>query len=143
MSEFSDFDDALYERLPDPKQADARELLKDFFDQNREQVFFSRQIEVQNEHRYFHWVTNRAIRDLVDDGIIRTEARTLSSGGSIKLLWHKSYRFYKRSAARLIDLVEQYSDPNIGAALGLHGEIMVLEGFARFEFVMKGRHTHN
>lgn len=38
-------------------------------------------------------------------------------------------------------LVEEYSDPNIGAALGLHGETMVLEGFARTQFVMASRNT--
>jgi hypothetical protein len=36
-------------------------------------------------------------------------------------------------------LVNEYSDPNIGAAIGLQGEALVLEGFARIEFVMKGR----
>jgi len=126
---------------PDPQQVSARETLATFFEEHREQVFFSRQIEVQNEDRYFHWVTNRALRELVEDGIIRSETRTLSTGGSIKLVWHKGYRFYKRSATRLIALVEEYADPNIGAALGLHGETMVLEGFARSEFVMRGRNT--
>jgi hypothetical protein len=37
--------------------------------------------------------------------------------------------------------VEEYADPNIGGAVGLHGEMMVLEGFARSEFVMRGRNT--
>jgi hypothetical protein len=40
-----------------------------------------------------------------------------------------------------VDLVEEYADPNIGGAVGLHGESMVLEGFARCEFVMRGRNT--
>lgn len=77
MSEFSDFDDGLQVRLPDPEQASAREFLRAFFDDHREEVFFSRQIEVQNEHKYFHWVTNRALRDLVDQEIILTETREL------------------------------------------------------------------
>jgi hypothetical protein len=38
-------------------------------------------------------------------------------------------------------LVEEYADPNIGGVVGLHGEFMVLEGFARCEFVMRGRNT--
>lgn len=38
-----------------------------------------------------------------------------------------------------MELVNQYSDPNIGTALGLQGEALILEGFARIEFVMKGR----
>jgi hypothetical protein len=99
-------------------------------------------LEVLNENRYFHWITNRAIRDLEAEKIVRSEWRSLSTGTSIRLLWHKSYRFYRRSANRLIDLVEAYSDPHIGAALGLHGETMVLEGFARSQFLMRGRHAN-
>jgi hypothetical protein len=142
VAEYDDFDvDDPYERPPDPQQVSARETLAAFFEEHREQVFFSRQIEVRNEDRYFHWVTNRALRELVEEGILRSETRTLSSGGSIKLMWHRGYRFYKRSATRLIAVVEEYANPNIGAALGLHGESMVLEGFARSEFVMRGRNT--
>ena len=39
-------------------------------------------------------------------------------------------------------LVEEYADPNISSALGIHGESMVLEGFALKEFVTKGRNTN-
>ena len=65
----------------------------------------------------------------------------MSTGGSINLLWHRGYRFYRRSATRLMNLVEEYADPNIGGVIGLHGEFMVLEGFARSEFVMRGRNA--
>ncbi len=69
MAEYDDFDiEDVYERPPDPQQTSARESLGAFFEEHREQVFFSRQIEVQNEDRYFHWVTNRALRELVDMG---------------------------------------------------------------------------
>ena len=134
------YDDVDWQPL-DPSEHDAREFLRKFFESHNDEVFFSRQIEVQNEARYFHWITNRAIRDLVDEGILQSESRNLRSGGSIKLIWNKSYRFYRRSAARLVRVVEEYSDPNIGAALGLQGEFIVLEAFARNQFVMKGRHV--
>ncbi len=84
---------------------------------------------------------NRAIRELVGRGLIRTEGRQLGTGGTIHLMWNKSYRYYRRDAQRLVKLVEEYSDPNIGGALGLQGEALVLEGFARSQFVMKGRDT--
>jgi hypothetical protein len=38
-------------------------------------------------------------------------------------------------------LVAEYSHPNIGGALGLHGELMVMEGFVRHQFIMRGRET--
>ncbi|MGA2176404.1 MAG: hypothetical protein ABSH38_15620 [Verrucomicrobiota bacterium] len=86
-------------------------------------------------------MTNRAIRDLEASGKIVSEWRQLKTGGPIKLLWNKSYRYYRRSAAELVKLVEEYSDPNIGGALGRHGELMVLEGFAKNRFVMAGQST--
>jgi len=136
-----DFDEVYADFPPDERLIDASEKLRDFFDRNREGVFFSRQLEVMYEHDYFHWITSRAIRQLEAQGLINSERRALRTNASIKLIWHKSYRFYRRSAKALVSLVEDYSDPNIGAFLGLHGEGMVLEGFARNQFVMSGRHT--
>jgi len=129
------------ERPPDPREREAAGELLAFFESHRDQVFFSRQIEVQREDSYFHWITNRALRELRDAGEILGETRRLSTGSSINLLWHRRYRFYRRSAARLVSLVEEYADPNVGGVVGLHGEFMVLEGFARSEFVMRGRNT--
>jgi predicted RecB family endonuclease len=40
-----------------------------------------------------------------------------------------------------VKLVEAYADPNIAGAVGLHGEAMVLEAYARHQFVMRGRNT--
>lgn len=127
------------EREEDTYTVSAREALEAFFEANREHVFFSNQLAVQNEREYFHWVTSRAIDDLLGHGLINTETRPLAGGSSIKLLWHRSHRYYKRDAKRLIALVEEYGSPNMRAAIGLHGETMVLEGFARRQFVMRGR----
>lgn len=139
-----DLDEGFYEddRPPDPSQEDAESELTDLFAKHRGQVFFSRQIEVRYEDRWFHWITNRALRELVARGVVRSEKRPLATGGEITLLWHKAHRYYKRDALDLIELVAEYADPNIGAALGLHGEGMVLEGIAKREFVLKGRNTN-
>jgi hypothetical protein len=138
---FEDFgwEDASGDREIDPVQISARESLRQFFADNPQRVFFSRQLEVQYENQYFHWITNRAIRDLESEGLIVSEKRPLVGGGSIKLIWHRRFRYYRREAAKLVDLVNEYSAPNIGGALGLQAEALVLEGFASIEFVMKGR----
>jgi hypothetical protein len=96
-------------------------------------------VEVQHERDFFHWVTNRAIRDLASEGLLKSEMRPLAFGGAVKVLWHKGYRYPRRETEKLLALVNEYSAPNIGGALGLHGELMVLEGFARHQFVMRGR----
>jgi hypothetical protein len=86
----------------DPVEVEAREFLRSFFERNPERVYFSRQLEVQNENRYFHWITNRSVRELEAEGAILTETRSLSSGGAVKLVWHRGYRYYKREAARVV-----------------------------------------
>src|SRR5437870_5276961 len=124
------------ERPVDPQQAVARAALEEYFDQNPERVFFSRQIEVIREGTHFHWITNRVLRQMVADGALLGEKREIAEGNSINLIWHTGYRFYRRAASRVIKLVEEYADPNIGAALGLHGEMLVLEAFARNRFLL-------
>jgi len=126
---------------PDARQREALAELRGFFETHRDEVYFSRQLEVQREDEYFHWITNRAVRELREDGFIRGEIRQLSTGSPISLLWHRGNRYYRRKAIRVLRLVEQYADPNVGAVVGLHGEMMVLEAFARCQFVMQGRNT--
>jgi hypothetical protein len=67
----------------------------------------------------------------------------MSTGGIIKLYWHKNFRYYKRGAAKLTALVEEYSHPDVGSALGLHGETMILTMFAEAQFVQLGRETRS
>jgi len=136
-----DFGEFYEDFASDEHEIEASERLRLFFDKNRNRVFFSRQLEVIHEQEFFHWITSRAIRQLEAEGVIKSEKRQLRTGTLIKLIWHKSYRFQKRNAKSLVSLVEDYSDPNIGAFLGLHGETMVLEGFARHQFVMRGRNA--
>lgn len=139
MFEDLDWEERSVPGSEDPVEVSAREQLRNIFECNPRRVYFSRQLEVQNEDRYFHWITNRAIRELEAEGVILSERRNLISGGTIKLLWRRSYRFFKREAVRLVDLVTEYSASNIGAALGLQGEALVLEGFASIQCVMMGR----
>lgn len=54
-------------RAADSREKEASAVLRAYFGEHRERVFFSRQLEVQHEQDYFHWVTNRALRDLRDE----------------------------------------------------------------------------
>ena len=75
VADYEEFDseEDVAERPPDPRQISAREVLIQFFEEHREQVFFSRQLEVRYERDYFHWITNRALRDLEAMGLVRSE----------------------------------------------------------------------
>lgn len=125
-------------RVEDSEEARARARLLAHFEDNSESVFYSRQLEVMFEREYFHWVTNRALRRLVEEGRVVSEARKLDLGSEIKLLWNKKYRFYKRAATEVFDLVNRYSSSATDGALGLQGEHLVLAAFARTQYVLLG-----
>ena len=67
-------------------------------------MFFSGQLKVQHEGTWFHWVTNRALRELEGQGTIRTETRPLTHGGDVHLMWHPRNRYFRREAARVVRL---------------------------------------
>ena len=125
-------------RLKGGEDEQARARLLAHFEDHPETVFYSRQLEVLFEYEYFHWVTNRALNRLVREGRILSEVRPLSIGSSVKLLWNRRFRFYKRAANEVASLVDRYSAAASEGALGLQGEAMVLGAFARREFVLKG-----
>ncbi len=129
------------ERPPDPAQIRARAVLERYFEQNNERVFYSRQIEICHEDEFFHWITNRAIRELIETGLIRSEKRELRTRTRIKLLWHRAYRYYKRDAVKVVNLVEEFADPAFSEALGYYGEMLVQDGFVRNQFIMQGRNV--
>ncbi len=125
-----------FKKIKDTEEERARARLLAHFEDNLRSVFYSRQLEVLFEREYFHWMTNRALRRLVEEGRIHTEARRLTIGSEIKLVWHRSYRFYKRAADEVFRLVDWYSTAATDGALGMQGEHLVLAAFARQKFLL-------
>lgn len=132
-------------KVEDTDEARARARLLAHFEDNPEAVFYSRQLEVMFENEYFHWVTNRALRRLVDERRIISEPRKLDIGSEIKLLWHNKYRFYKRSATDVFNLVNHYTNAATDGTLGLQGEHLMLAAFARGKYILTGEEVseHN
>jgi hypothetical protein len=129
--------------VPDSVEARARAVLLTYFIDNPERVFYSRQLEVIFERQFFHWITNRALRGLIEEKHVVMEERRLDIGSTIKLVWHKSYRFYKRSADGVFDLVNRYTNSATDGTLGMQGEHLVLAAFARNRFVLEGEEIND
>lgn len=143
---FDDYEGYLEEleavgRPPDSVERRAVEELRAFFEANQERVFSSRQIEIQFEDQYFHWITHRAVKVLADEGLVLIEGRTLASGAPINFVWHRRNRYTRRQVKEVQEIVERYSHPDFTAALGNTGELLVSDGFGRFGFVQRGRDT--
>jgi hypothetical protein len=131
-----------YDFQPDKKEIEAHTTFLEFFKTNNRNVFYSKQLEVTYEKHYYHWVTNRALHRLHEEGEILMEEQMLNHGIPIKLLWHKSLRYPKRAGKEIVALVNKYSSPDITASVGQQGEFLVLEAFTRFGFKVIGRNTN-
>lgn len=129
--------------ISDSEEEKARARLLAYFIDNPESVFYSRQLEVLFENEFFHWVTNRALRRLIGEGHVISEARKLAIGSEIKLVWYKSFRFYKRASVNVFDLVDRYSSAATDGTLGMQGEHLVLAAFARKQYVLLSEETNS
>ncbi len=126
----------------DPQESRAVDALRDFFSQNTENVFYSRQLDVIFENRFFHWVTHRAVKDLLAEGFIKSERSLLSHGSEIVLYWNAKYRYPKRKIGEIKGIVDQFSAHDVSRSNGDNAEALVLDGFARNQFLMLGRETN-
>ncbi len=64
----------------DPKVDEARAMLVALFAENPNTVFYERQIVVRLEDDFFHWITAKALHQLVDDREIGSEKLPLFPG---------------------------------------------------------------
>jgi hypothetical protein len=113
----------------DPYVDRAKAELRAFFRDKPKAVFYQRQLQVIFEEKYFHWITVRALKELVEEKAIAASVLPLLGGsktgtGSIMLYRATTYRYWKRDADEIIKLVSRFSEPSFTSALGAHGETM-------------------
>lgn len=68
-----DYQEAEEERPRDPYVDVAKASLREFFEHERHQVFYKRQLAVMFEDSFYHWVTDRALSELGAEGHIVSE----------------------------------------------------------------------
>jgi hypothetical protein len=131
----------------DPYEEDTRAALIGHFEGHRREVFYLKQLEVIYERikrlaggAPFHWVTRRALYKLVKDGEIVGSERIESKGGiEVRLFFHKSHRYWRRQAAKLLKIIDEMADPEVARGCGNHAEMLFLVALASRGFQPYGR----
>lgn len=116
MSDEFDFGDFFEEpegRPRDSKVDDAKALLLERFFSRKasKEVFYGRQLEVKLERKFFHWITKKALNELVQEGSI---AFCEESAGYLKahFYWPPRHRYPRRQIRETLALIAEFSDPN-------------------------------
>lgn len=142
--EYYDDEPPVYIRSEEPRPRDrktdeARARLVSLFAENPTRVYFGRQIEVLLEKEFFHWITSRALAELIAEKKIMAEKVALSTGVAVKFCTAKSNRYWKREARRVGGLILHYSNPEFTRALGRHGELMFDAALPTVGFMPRGK----
>lgn len=87
--------------------------------------YHRKQIEVLFENYYWHWVTDRAIKSLIDEGFLRSVR-----GSTAKFVIRSDIRYYKAEIKKREKVIRRYSDPSITKAIGDYAEML-------FEFMFE------
>ena len=98
--------------------------LTKLYEEKPESVFYQRQLQVMLEGKYFHWITVRALYELVQEGVLASELVPLPGTGYISFYRATGHRYWKRDADEIVKLVARFSESSFTAALGIHGETM-------------------
>jgi hypothetical protein len=115
-------------------------VMERFFKDDVKEVYYGRQIEVALENTFFHWITNRAINELVGSGEIMFAADEMRPYAP-HFYWPRRHRYPRRQIAEIGRLVTEFSAPDFTHALGQYGELLVDAGFADIGFRILGRNV--
>ena len=131
------------EYISDAKVNEAKEDLASFFKENSKDVFFMQQIEVFFEKKYFHWVSFRAINELILDGVLGYLLVPLLGNTKAKFVFEKGHRYHKRQVEEKLKVIRTYSEPKVGQACGRQAEVLFLNNLVRRGFVIFGEDTNS
>jgi hypothetical protein len=109
-------------------------LLSDFLGKDAgEVVYYGRQLEVQLERSYFHWITKRGLNELKAEGAIGFTQKKL---GDVTAHFYRPrrHRYPNRQMNESMGLIREFSAPEFTRALGHNGEQLADAGFARIGF---------
>lgn len=125
------------EEVEDEYVQQAKPALQRLFDENRERVFYLKQLQVLFEKAFFHWVTAKALYALVDD-VIGTEVVHSHDGTPVRVLFRKGHRFRQRQIGRLLKIIGEMSKPEVAEACGEHADVLFFNALMQRKFIAAG-----
>lgn len=141
FDEFEDYEPEELQPLPrDTKIDEAKEVfMEDLFDRNAHEVYYERQIEVKYERKFFHWISAKALKELVKENAINTSLLHLQNNVPIRFYWSRQNqnlnRYWKRQAQRVRKIVQSFSTNEVTDLLGHTGETLFDQAMPWFGFM--------
>jgi hypothetical protein len=106
-------------------------------------VFYIKQLEVMFEKKFFHWITGRALGELIGEGFLKMVEMPLSVEGTrVKFLFDPQNRYYKRPIKKSIDVIREYSEHVIARGCGEQADLLFFNALISRGFISHGQDTN-
>jgi len=115
---------------PDKYFLNAQKEIKELYENNKESVYYLRQLQVKLEKRYYHWVTNNALIGLFKIGYLKDYRIEREKGTSTRYFIHKSNRYPMREIKKLESVIDEYSQDHITRSCGHRAEDLFCKALA-------------
>lgn len=122
---------------PDHYFLQAQQEIRALYENDREIVFYIRQLQVKLEKKYFHWITNNAIIGLLKLGYLKDFRIPKEKGTSTRFFIHRANRYARRTINRMEKIIEEYSQDHITRSCGHRAEDLFFKALAMRGFMHK------
>ncbi len=119
----------------DPYFLQAQKDIIELYENNKESVYYIRQLQVKFEKKYFHWITNNALIELYKTGYLKDLRIPKEKGTPSRFFMHCTKRYAKRKIRELEKIIEEYSQDYITRSCGHRAEDLFCKAFALRGFV--------
>ena len=139
-------EDHAEERPRDPVVDDARVAIEEFLNEKRGDTFYLKQLQVIFERRFYHWITAKAVSELVAAGKWRDAFVPLHEGPgtqptTVRFIFHPKNRYTARVIRRKVSLIRRFSTQDVGRACGRQAEILFSRAILAKGFRLAGEDT--
>jgi hypothetical protein len=128
------------ERTRDQAIDRARNAILELVSSQDRQIFYGRQLKIILEKRFYRWITDFASGELAEEGEIGSERVQLEKGSQVwvKFVFARTHRFRKRQMKRALNVIRDFSRPDIARGCGSYAELQFKLSFLKRGFVLKG-----
>jgi hypothetical protein len=124
---------------PDHYFLEAQKEIRDLYEEDRESVYYIRQIQIKFEKKYYHWITNNAIIGLYQIGYLKDVRIPKEKGTPARFFIHKANRYAKRTINKMEKVIEEYSQDHITRSCGHRAEDLFCNALALRGFLPKAK----
>ena len=124
--DFYEEEEGYEQYIPDYYFEEAQSGIRGLYEEDKNRVYYLRQLQVKLEKKYFHWVTNNALLGLLKVGYLKDYRIEASKGTSTRYFIHHSNRYPVRAIRRIEEVVQAYSQDNITRGLWIQSRGFIL-----------------